>query len=249
MTLELYGPAFSQPLRAVRWLLEIKDHPFELINMNPIWPESKKVKYRAEINPMARVPSIRDADGFVLYESGAILSYLCNKYGWSDYYPGMAEPLVKPAEFVRRTLIDQYTQWHHENTRCLTLGYVGPLVRVDVRKGGWNIKYVRQRRKLGYLSVKVLDSSSKHLGAGQLFLIDDRPSIADLMAFQELEQCVLLGLAPWIERDFKNVAKWMQRMRQLPHYDRVVRQPVLRLKKFIDKRLKETAELQAKAKL
>ncbi len=74
MVLELWGTMVSQPVRAVTWLCLYKELPYKRVSVSPTEPKKEKDKYRA-INPMARIPSIVD-DGFVLYESPAIITYL-----------------------------------------------------------------------------------------------------------------------------------------------------------------------------
>ncbi|XP_054629775.1 glutathione S-transferase theta-1-like isoform X1 [Dunckerocampus dactyliophorus] len=61
-----------------------------------------------KLNPMQKVPVLKD-DGFVLTESDAILKYLCRKYAVAEHwYPQQPE---------RRARVDEYTAWHHTNTR------------------------------------------------------------------------------------------------------------------------------------
>ena len=69
-------------------------------------PEYKKM------NPNAKIPTITLEEGkskFVLFESHAILRYLCNKYQVDDHW--------YPQEAEARAKIDEYLDWHHSNLR------------------------------------------------------------------------------------------------------------------------------------
>ena len=82
----IYGVPFSQPVRAVLWLMLYKQKSFELVLINPGSSSeggSRHPEYLAKF-PTGTIPSIEDHDtGFVLSESHAIMSYLCNKHNSS----------------------------------------------------------------------------------------------------------------------------------------------------------------------
>ena len=86
----IYGVPFSQPVRAVMWLMLIKNFPFELRLINPGSSSeggSRHPDYLKKF-PNGTIPSLEDPKtGFVLSESHAIMCYLCNKNKWSDLYP------------------------------------------------------------------------------------------------------------------------------------------------------------------
>lgn len=76
--LELYGGNLSRA-SIVRWYLEELELPYEYIRLDLRAEEHKQAKFLS-INPMGRVPALID-DSFQVWESGAILLYLCEKYG------------------------------------------------------------------------------------------------------------------------------------------------------------------------
>ena len=76
--LQLYGgPRTRAPL--VQWYLEELAVPYQYIALNIRAQEQRQPEFLA-INPMGKVPAIADGD-FKLWESGAILLYLADKYG------------------------------------------------------------------------------------------------------------------------------------------------------------------------
>ena len=76
--LKLYGGVFSRAAIA-KWYLEELKVPYEFVLVDMQEGEHLKSEY-LQINPMGKVPAIVDGD-FQLWESGAILLYLNDKYG------------------------------------------------------------------------------------------------------------------------------------------------------------------------
>ena len=76
--LKLYGGARSRA-SIVQWYLEELSIPYEFVLLDMGAGEHQKPEYLA-INPIGKVPAIEDGD-FKLWESGAILLYLAEKYG------------------------------------------------------------------------------------------------------------------------------------------------------------------------
>lgn len=76
--LKLYGAARSRAT-IVQWYLEELQVPYEFILLDMQAGGHRQPEFLA-INPMGKVPAIVDGD-FQLWESGAILLYLAQKYG------------------------------------------------------------------------------------------------------------------------------------------------------------------------
>ncbi|HIK41819.1 glutathione S-transferase family protein [Thermoleptolyngbya sp. M55_K2018_002] len=77
MALKLYGGARSRA-SIVKWYLEELGLPYEFVQLNMQAGEHRQPAYLA-INPFGKVPAIVE-DGFVLWESGAILLYLFDRH-------------------------------------------------------------------------------------------------------------------------------------------------------------------------
>ena len=75
--LKLYGGARSRA-SLVQWYLEEIGVEYEFVLLNMSSSEHLTDKYRA-INPFGKVPGLEDGD-FKLWESGAILLYVAEKY-------------------------------------------------------------------------------------------------------------------------------------------------------------------------
>lgn len=76
--LKLYGGARSRA-SIVQWYLEELGVPYEFVMLDMMAGEHRQPEFLA-INPMGKVPAIVDGD-LQLWESGAILLYLTEKYG------------------------------------------------------------------------------------------------------------------------------------------------------------------------
>ncbi|HLP89118.1 MAG TPA: glutathione S-transferase family protein [Nostocaceae cyanobacterium] len=99
--LKLYGGARSRAA-IVRWYLEELSIPYEFVLLDMQAGEHHKPEYLA-INPMGKAPAIVDGE-VKLWESGAILLYLNEKYGkWPSSLAARAE-LAKWVLFANSTL-------------------------------------------------------------------------------------------------------------------------------------------------
>ena len=76
--IKLYGGARSRA-SIVRWYLEELGVPYEFILLDMSTGAHHQPDFLS-INPFGKVPAIVDGD-FAMFESGAILLYLCQKYG------------------------------------------------------------------------------------------------------------------------------------------------------------------------
>lgn len=76
--LKLYGGAFSRA-SIPQWYLEELNVPYEFVLLDMKAGQHREPEF-FNINPFGKVPAIQDGD-LTLYESGAILLYLAEKYG------------------------------------------------------------------------------------------------------------------------------------------------------------------------
>ncbi len=74
--LRLWGRANSSNVMKVIWLLEELKLPYERLDVGGPFGKTDTPEYRA-MNPNGLVPTLQD-DGFTLWESNAILRYICS---------------------------------------------------------------------------------------------------------------------------------------------------------------------------
>jgi len=88
--LKIYHSPLSRSMRVV-WLAEEIGLPYALEPLAMFSEEMKRPEYLA-IHPLGKVPAIDD-EGFVLWETTAILQYLCGKYSDGALIPPRETPL------------------------------------------------------------------------------------------------------------------------------------------------------------
>ena len=205
----IYGVPFSQPVRAVLWLMLYKQKPFEMVLINPGSSSeggSRHPDYLAKF-PTGTIPSIEDKEtGFVLSESHAIMSYLCNKYDWNDLYPSNHEERAK---------VDSYLHLHHRNVREASIGLVAPKVRKDLNFSEDFLK----------ISQANINKAFKALEDGWLaqsrYLTGDQLTIADMSAYVEIGQLQSKFTNVYDFAPFPNIRRWLEDMNQVAYHDEV----------------------------
>ncbi len=213
----VYGVPFSQPVRAVLWLLLLKRMPFELVLTNPGSrgdTGSRNPAYLAK-NPSGTIPCIEEPEtGFTLGEAHAIMTYLARTNGWTDVYP--------EDERVRAK-IDAYLHYHHRNIREASIGLVAPRIRKDLdipaliqTSAQRNLTAALNTLEHGYL----LGNMSGNM-SGNKFLLGDSVTLADLAAYVEIGQLQPQFTNVFDLTPFPNVCRWLNDMTQVEGHDDV----------------------------
>jgi len=203
----LYGIPFSQPVRAVMWLMLHKRVPFKMVPVSPGSKNdggSRSPAYLAK-NPGGTIPTLEEPDtGFVLGESHAILCYLASRHGWDDLYP--AEPR-------HRARVDWYLHYHHRNVRDASIALIAPKIRKDLNipdviVQGAQATFTRSLRALetGWL-------------AQSRYLAGDRATLADLAAYCEIGQLQPRFTNVYDFEPFPNVRRWLDDMTRVDGHD------------------------------
>ncbi|KAL7840019.1 hypothetical protein SRHO_G00266770 [Serrasalmus rhombeus] len=193
-----YLDILSQPSRAVLIFLRHNRIPHTVQTVALRRGEQKSAEF-TRLNPMQKVPVIEHG-GFVLTESDAILKYLATVYDVPEHW--------YPREPLQRARVDEYTAWHHSNTRqhaarvffmeVLTPSMLGrPADPAKLQKAVDELEQTMQ--KLGEMFLK-----------RQAFLCGDDISIADLLAICEIMQP--LGGGRDILKNHPNLQSWRSRV-------------------------------------
>jgi glutathione S-transferase len=85
LVLKLWGRVNSINVQKVLWALDELKVPYERVDAGMAFGVVNEPFYKA-MNPNSRVPTIDD-DGFVLWESNAIVRYLAAKHGAGSLWP------------------------------------------------------------------------------------------------------------------------------------------------------------------
>ncbi len=99
--LKILGRATSSNVQKVIWICEELNVPHERTDIGGPFGGNDQPEYLA-LNPNGRVPTIND-DGFVLWESNAIVRYLVNKHG--------AGTQLRPDDVQVQASADRWMDW------------------------------------------------------------------------------------------------------------------------------------------
>jgi glutathione S-transferase len=205
----LYGVPFSQPVRAVMWLMLYKQLPFEMVLINPGSKGengSRNPAYLAK-NPGGTIPMIEELEtGFVLAEAHPIMCYLSNRHGWSDVYP---------ADFQARANVDWYLHYHHRTVREASVGLVAPKIRKDL-----DISEATQQAAQATLA-RALTAIDTGWLANSRFLAGDALSLADFAAYVEIGQLQPGFTNVYDFAPYPNVQRWLETMKGVDGHDTV----------------------------
>jgi glutathione S-transferase len=121
--LKVWGRVNSINVQKVLWALDELKVPYERVDAGMAYGIVNEPFYK-KMNPNSRVPTIED-DGFVLWESNAIVRYLAAKHGAGSLWP---------SDLRERADADRWMDWVsiHANP-AMTPAFMG-LVRTPVDK-------------------------------------------------------------------------------------------------------------------
>ena len=189
----LYHFPYSQHGRRVVSLLEAAGLPYELRHVDMAKREHLSAAYLA-INPNHQVPTFIDGD-LTLHESNAILRYLCQKHGLTDWYP---------AELKQRARVDQWLDWNQCRLSPAVIDIVFNTLFAGERSDRDAIERGQARlRELAPILEAGLQADD-FLGGG-------RPTIADLSVASNVFQLGLAGA----DLPGARTAKWFSQIGEL----------------------------------
>ncbi|XP_029016480.2 glutathione S-transferase theta-2 [Betta splendens] len=196
--LEVYVDLLSQPCRAVHILLDCANIPHNLRTVALRRGENRTQEF-ARLNPMQKVPVLVDS-GFVLTESDAILKYLATRHDVPDHW--------YPRQPQKRARVDEYTAWHHSNTRPHAAKVFILEVLIPAQTGS-QVDEQRLIRALSQLN-ETLDKLESMFLRRRSFLCGDDITVADLLAVCELMQP--LGGGRDVLQDHPQLQRWRSRV-------------------------------------
>lgn len=200
--LKIYGFDFSGPANMVRMCANAIGTDYQYVRLDPFKGEHKSDEHLAR-HPAGKVPAIDD-DGVTLFESVAIMKYLCRKAG-SDLYPD---------DLARQAVIDQWCGFASIHIfmamgRLTFNKLIAPRIGADVDERS----LADGERFLG----QFLPIIEQRLATSR-YLAGDAFSIADicLLATIDPAEMVELDLTP-----YPKLNAWREDLRVQPFYRRV----------------------------
>ena len=204
--LRVWGRVNSVNVKKVLWCLHELGLPFERIDAGMEHGVVGTPGYQA-LNPNARVPTIDD-DGFVLWESNAIVRYLSLEYGLGT---------LCPEDPRQRADADRWMDW--------STAHIAPTFR-DVFWG--MVRTPPEKRDMALIeknrvaTAKALDIADQAL-ASRPFIAGDRLTMGDI----PLGCYVHLWMSMPIKRpSHPNLVAWHQRLLGRPAFNAGVNTPL-----------------------
>lgn len=189
----LYSHPYSQHARRVMSLLEEADLDYIKRVVALEQGENLSHEYRA-LNPNCQVPTLVDGD-ITLYESNAIMRYLCLKHSLHTWYP---------EALPQRARVEQWLDWNQCRLGPAVLDIV--LNKVFMGDQGDATAIERGQNNLQAL-VPILDAAL----ATQAFIAGEHPTIADLSLASNIFQLSLADITP----PGKHLTRWYQQISAL----------------------------------
>lgn len=170
----LYVDLMSQPSRACVYFTHLCKLPVTTHLTTLGKKEQRRPEY-LDLNPLGQVPFLREADGFGLPESSAILKYLADRHRVSvpDHW--------YPAELRARARVNAALDWYHGTVRR---GAAGVMWNALIAKNvGMQLSRETAKSMLGVLkgSLKTLETVWLKAQEGPFMMGADKPCIADLL--------------------------------------------------------------------
>jgi glutathione S-transferase len=185
----------------VIWLLEELSVPYELAPLEFKPAVLKSPEYKA-LHPLGQVPVVQD-EGITMFESGAILEYLLEKYGQGRLAPAVLSP--------DRAM---YLQWFHYGEASLAR-HIGDIVRhrFGLPEEQRNLAFLEEARGRFRDALAVVD----HALAGKEYMLGEAFTAADIM----IAYGIVMGkITKELPAEFANVGAYLVRLQGRPAYDR-----------------------------
>jgi glutathione S-transferase len=194
MGLKLYYHPLSTFSRRVRIVFAEKEIPHELVVVDMAARQHREQPYLS-LNPYGRVPTLEE-DGFVLFESTAILNYL---------EATRPTPPLAPADPRGRALVDM----HMKLCDLQLTRYAGTIIfpKRFLPKERWNMVAITEAKVEIEKHFAIL---GQHL-AGRTYLVAEQFSLADICYTPFLEFLPLMEITPPTA-----IAAWGERLLARP---------------------------------
>jgi len=199
--IELFYTPGSPHCRAVLMCIKALDLEVDLTKLDMYQKFEHRKPWFVKMNPQHTVPTISD-NGFILWESRAILCYLVNKYGQQS----TETQQLYPKDPELRANVDRMLFYDSGSLYKNVIDYFHPMLMSGEGK---------DERKENALktSLDLLDNFLSH----QNYVSGDFLTIAD---FAILASTTQLEGMDYRLSGYRNLHRWMEKLKQeLPYYD------------------------------
>lgn len=190
--MKLYDNELSGNCYKIRLFLSLLNIECQKESIDTLKGESRTEKF-LKTNPRGQVP-VLDDDGIVIQDSMAILIYLARKYGCDSWLPNDPNGLAEVSQWLAFAA-DEVTGLAYARA---ALEFGRP----------YNVE---ERQKLGIAGLNVLE---QHLQDRE-WLALSHITIADVACFPYVALAPQAGVS--LDK-YKNVRRWIERIKHLPNY-------------------------------
>ncbi|VEA69823.1 Glutathione S-transferase GstB [Serratia rubidaea] len=163
--LEVWGRKSSSNVQALMWCIGELGLPYQRHDVGHRFGGTDSDEFYA-LNPNRTIPVLQDGDLPPLWETGAILRYLANRYAPDEFWP---------ADLIARTHVDRWMEWSKLNVALL---FTAPIFWRVVRTPAAERDPAALGQALQAFENKLM--IAEPLLAGQTFLAGDTFSAADI---------------------------------------------------------------------
>nr|UYI58586.1 glutathione S-transferase 15 [Grapholita molesta] len=208
MPIDLYYVPYSPPCRPVLMLAEALKVELNLKLLNTSAGEHLKPEF-IKINPQHCIPTLVD-DGFALWESRAILTYLATKYGDGSLYP--SDPQLRAA-------VDQRLYFDMGCLNQRLSDYMYPIIFANQPPDAEKFKKLEE-------AFEFLNTFLE----GSQWVAGSTLTVADISIFSTVSTAQAIDIDIF---KYPNIKAWYERAKSsIPGYN-VCQESVQTLKKFI----------------
>jgi glutathione S-transferase len=200
--IKLYGFPLSGNTRRAHWALEELGLRYEYKKIDLVAGDQKRPEFLA-LNPNGRVPVIDD-EGFLLWESVAIMEYLSEKYGDEE---------LAPVDARQRALVYQWLSWQ----LCDFGPVIGKATVMKFRQVNFGTAFDAKAHADAIAAARPkIELLDKHLD-GQHWVAADRFSMADIALG---ETAAMMEFGGYDLRPFANLRDWITRFSARPAFQK-----------------------------
>jgi glutathione S-transferase len=204
--LKIWGRSNSVNVKKALWAAEELGLKYQRVDAGLQFGVNDTAEYR-RMNPTGLVPTLDD-DGFVLWESHAIVRYLAAKH---------AAGTLWPTDLRTRADAERWMDWTHSFSREFQRPLFWPLVRVAPEKRDAAAIEEARRKCASLLAIPESVLKDRKYLAGERFTMGDIPLGCHVQLWMRLP----------IERpDYPGLEAWFGRLCERPAFRKVVDIPL-----------------------
>ncbi len=201
--ISLHGYQYSVYSWVARFVLIEKGINFDWVEVDPF--SSEPLEDYLKLNPFQRVPTLVH-NGFVLYETSAIVQFLDDSYSQQRLQPSIASDRALVSQII--SIIDSYAYW--------------PLVRQVFSHGYWQPLQGEESDpeefQQGLAAAPLILSAINTIAQDKEYLIGETLSLADLYMTPFLSYFALTDEGKSILGNYPVICRWLSRITRRQSY-------------------------------